>query len=126
MCVHPRSLLPEMPSVTGDVHALGRLRNGAQANLPEFSRGADGEGVCGAAGVGGDCEARGGNAVSAGGGDGVKRQGLRDLGLRDWVFTCAAAVFSAVSRVPAMISEPLAVGWMPSCWIVPGTWTRSL
>lgn len=37
MCVHPRALLPEMPSVTGDVFALGRLRNGAQANLPEFS-----------------------------------------------------------------------------------------
>ena len=36
-CVHPRVLLPEMPSVTGDVFALGRLRNGAQANLPEFS-----------------------------------------------------------------------------------------
>ncbi len=36
-CVHPRSLLPEMPSVTGDEQALGRLRNGAQANLPEFS-----------------------------------------------------------------------------------------
>ena len=37
-CLHPRSLLPEMPSVTGDAMALGRLRNGAQANLPEFSR----------------------------------------------------------------------------------------
>ena len=36
-CVHPRALLPEMPSVTGDAIALGRLRNGAQANLPEFS-----------------------------------------------------------------------------------------
>lgn len=36
-CVHPRSLLPEMPSVTGDDITLGRLRNGAQANLPEFS-----------------------------------------------------------------------------------------
>jgi tRNA pseudouridine55 synthase len=36
-CVHPRNLLPEMPSVTGDALALGRLRNGAQANLPEFS-----------------------------------------------------------------------------------------
>jgi tRNA pseudouridine55 synthase len=35
--VHPRSLLPEMPAVTGDAMALGRLRNGAQANLPEFS-----------------------------------------------------------------------------------------
>jgi tRNA pseudouridine55 synthase len=38
LCVHPRTLLPEMPSVTGDAMALGRLRNGAQANLPEFSR----------------------------------------------------------------------------------------
>ena len=37
LCVHPRSLLPEFPSVTGDPQALGRLRNGAQANLPEFS-----------------------------------------------------------------------------------------
>jgi tRNA pseudouridine55 synthase len=37
-CLHPRSLLPEMPSVTGDPFALGRLRNGAQANLPEFSK----------------------------------------------------------------------------------------
>ena len=37
-CLHPRSLLPEMPSVTGDPFVLGRLRNGAQANLPEFSR----------------------------------------------------------------------------------------
>jgi tRNA pseudouridine55 synthase len=36
-CVHPRSLLPEMPAVTGDAQTLGRLRNGAQANLPEFS-----------------------------------------------------------------------------------------
>jgi len=38
LCVHPRNLLLEMPSVTGDFIALGRLRNGAQANLPEFSR----------------------------------------------------------------------------------------
>jgi tRNA pseudouridine55 synthase len=38
LCLHPRSLLPEMPAVTGDAAALGRLRNGAQANLPEFSR----------------------------------------------------------------------------------------
>ena len=37
LCLHPRSLLPEMPSVTGDALTLGRLRNGAQANLPEFS-----------------------------------------------------------------------------------------
>lgn len=38
ICVHPRSLLPEMPSVCGHLEALGRLRNGAQANLPEFSQ----------------------------------------------------------------------------------------
>jgi tRNA pseudouridine55 synthase len=38
LCIHPRALLPEMPSVTGDEQALGRLRNGAQANLPEFSQ----------------------------------------------------------------------------------------
>ncbi len=37
VCLHPRSLLPEMPAVTADLVALGRLRNGAQANLPEFS-----------------------------------------------------------------------------------------
>ena len=37
LCVHPRTLLTEMPAVTGDEMALGRLRNGAQANLPEFS-----------------------------------------------------------------------------------------
>ncbi len=38
LCVHPRALLPEMPAVTADALALGRLRNGAQANLPEFSQ----------------------------------------------------------------------------------------
>ena len=37
LCIHPRALLPEMPAVTGDGQALGRLRNGAQANLPEFT-----------------------------------------------------------------------------------------
>jgi tRNA pseudouridine55 synthase len=38
LCVHPRTLLPELPAVTGDEQSLGRLRNGAQANLPEYSR----------------------------------------------------------------------------------------
>lgn len=38
MCIHPRNLLPEMPAVVGDSHALNRLRNGAQANLAEFSQ----------------------------------------------------------------------------------------
>lgn len=35
--VHPRTLLPEMPSVTADAQTIGRMRNGAQANLPDFS-----------------------------------------------------------------------------------------
>jgi tRNA pseudouridine55 synthase len=38
MCMHPRFLLKEMPAVTGDEMVLGRLRNGAQVNLPEFSQ----------------------------------------------------------------------------------------
>ena len=38
MSIHPRCLLPEMPSVTADMQTIGRLRNGAQANLPEFSQ----------------------------------------------------------------------------------------
>jgi tRNA pseudouridine55 synthase len=34
---HPRTLLPEMPSVTVDEQTAGRLRNGMQINLPDFS-----------------------------------------------------------------------------------------
>jgi tRNA pseudouridine55 synthase len=34
---HPRTLLVEMPSVTVDEQAAGRLRNGMQVNVPEFS-----------------------------------------------------------------------------------------
>jgi tRNA pseudouridine55 synthase len=34
---HPRTLLPEMPSVTVDELTAGRLRNGMQVNLPEYS-----------------------------------------------------------------------------------------
>jgi tRNA pseudouridine55 synthase len=34
---HPRTLLPEMPHVTVDEQAAGRLRNGMQVNLPDFS-----------------------------------------------------------------------------------------
>ena len=36
-CPHPRTLLPEMPSVTVDEQLAGRLRNGMQVNLPDFS-----------------------------------------------------------------------------------------
>ncbi len=35
--VHPRHMLPEMAEVTVDEYTAGRLRNGMQANLPEFS-----------------------------------------------------------------------------------------
>ena len=34
---HPRTLLPEMPAVTVDEQLAGRLRNGMQVNLPEYS-----------------------------------------------------------------------------------------
>ena len=37
MLPHPRTLLPEMPSVTADERVAGQLRNGMQVNLPEFS-----------------------------------------------------------------------------------------
>ncbi len=37
LCVHPRMLLPEMPPVAVDAEILGRIRNGAQVNLHEFS-----------------------------------------------------------------------------------------
>ena len=37
---HPREILPEMPAVTVDEQIAGRLRNGMQVNLPEFSRAA--------------------------------------------------------------------------------------
>jgi tRNA pseudouridine55 synthase len=35
---HPRTLLPEMPCVTVDDQLAGRLRNGMQVNLPDFSQ----------------------------------------------------------------------------------------
>jgi tRNA pseudouridine55 synthase len=35
--LHPRAILPEMPPVTADPMTLGRIRNGNQTNLPEFS-----------------------------------------------------------------------------------------
>jgi tRNA pseudouridine55 synthase len=34
---HPRTLLPEMPSVTADEVTAGRLRNGMAVNLPELT-----------------------------------------------------------------------------------------
>ena len=35
---HPRTLLPEMPAVTVDDRLAGRIRNGMQVNLPDFSQ----------------------------------------------------------------------------------------
>ncbi len=34
---HPRTLLPEIPAVTADEGTVGRIRNGMQVNLPEYS-----------------------------------------------------------------------------------------
>ncbi len=34
---HPRTMLPEFPSVTADRQSVGRLRNGMAINLPEYS-----------------------------------------------------------------------------------------
>jgi len=35
---HPRTILPQMPSVMVDAQTAGRIRNGMQANVPEFSQ----------------------------------------------------------------------------------------
>lgn len=35
---HPRTLLPEIPAVTADEATAGRIRNGMQVNLPEYSQ----------------------------------------------------------------------------------------
>ncbi len=35
---HPRTLLPEMPCVTVDEQTAGKLRNGLQVNVPDFSQ----------------------------------------------------------------------------------------
>ncbi len=38
LLIHPRRLLPDLPSVTADDEALGRIRTGRTVNLPEMSR----------------------------------------------------------------------------------------
>ncbi|HEY0564173.1 MAG TPA: tRNA pseudouridine(55) synthase TruB [Terriglobales bacterium] len=38
VAIHPRNILPEMPSVTADATAMSRLRHGNAVNLPELSR----------------------------------------------------------------------------------------
>ena len=37
-CIHPRKLLPSLPSVTADEMATAYIRSGRTVNLPEFSR----------------------------------------------------------------------------------------
>ena len=36
--IHPRQLLPQLPSVTADDAAAARIRSGRPINLPELSR----------------------------------------------------------------------------------------
>jgi tRNA pseudouridine55 synthase len=38
ICIHPRKLLPEMPSVTATDEIAAHIRSGRAVNLPEFSR----------------------------------------------------------------------------------------
>jgi tRNA pseudouridine55 synthase len=38
LLVHPRRILPEIPSVTADDEAVGKIRHGRSLNLPEMSR----------------------------------------------------------------------------------------
>ena len=65
LCIHPRGLLPEMPAVTGGCGGAGTSAEWRAGEFAGVFAGADGEGVCRAEGTGGDCEAGGGDAVSA-------------------------------------------------------------
>ncbi len=38
LCVHPRKLLPQLPSVTADEATVARIRSGRTVNLPDLSR----------------------------------------------------------------------------------------
>ncbi len=38
LLIHPRKVLPEIPSVTADQEAVARIRTGRSVNLPEMSR----------------------------------------------------------------------------------------
>ena len=104
-CLHPRSLLPEMPSVTGDPFVLGRLRNGAQANLPEFSRASMVKVFADQRELVGIAKRVAGTLFQPVGGDGVK---ISDALISDHCFRSSG--FNAGNKVSAMMSEPLAVG----------------
>ena len=38
LCIHPRRVLPEIPSVTATEEDVGKIRHGRSVNLPEMSR----------------------------------------------------------------------------------------
>ncbi|MGB9257842.1 MAG: tRNA pseudouridine(55) synthase, partial [Candidatus Korobacteraceae bacterium] len=38
LCVHPRRVLPDIPSVTATEEDVGKIRHGRSVNLPEMSR----------------------------------------------------------------------------------------
>jgi len=38
LMIHPRRILPNLPSVTADDEAIGKIRHGRSLNLPEYSR----------------------------------------------------------------------------------------
>jgi tRNA pseudouridine55 synthase len=38
ICIHPRKLLPDFPSVTANDDMLARIRTGRTVNLPDMSR----------------------------------------------------------------------------------------
>jgi tRNA pseudouridine55 synthase len=38
LLIHPRRVLPEIPSVTADEESIGKIRHGRSVNLPEMSR----------------------------------------------------------------------------------------
>lgn len=47
LAVHPRALLPGLPSVTASEEVAGRIRHGQTVNLPEFSHAAEAKVFCG-------------------------------------------------------------------------------
>ena len=80
---HPRTLLREMPSITVDEQAAGRLRNGMQVNLPEFSTASLVKVFTGPAELLRNCEASGGDADAADCRAGIEGLCGGTCGLRD-------------------------------------------
>ena len=64
MFVHPRKLLPQLPSVTANDEMAARIRSGRAVNLPELVAGEAGEGLLWAKGTDRHCDPSGGYVVS--------------------------------------------------------------